>query len=435
MKVGIVSLGCSKNLVDTEMVLGMLSSADFEIVNSARDAEIIIINTCGFIREAKQEAIATIFEMLEYKKKDPNKKVVVMGCLSQRYKNDLKKEIQEVDRFISIDEYHQFGEILSELTNKKLNGGLNYFNRYLTTKPFTCYVKIGEGCDNRCSYCAIPLIRGNFVSRPYEDIIKEVKDVVKRGVKEINLISQDTSRYGSDLTSERKPLLAKLLKEIASIEEVVLVRPLYLYPDEIDDELIEVMTSNPKIAPYFDIPIQHASNKVLKAMYRRGNKQFIKDLVAKIREKAPHSIVRTSIIVGFPGESNDDFNELVQFIEEVKFDRLGAFMYSKEEDTPAYDLPNQIDFEVKKERFEILMETQAKISYQLNLNRVGQVHDAIIEGYNSKAKMYQARSYAFAPDDIDGYLYIDTNENLKMGDVVKVQITNAYIHDLIAKII
>jgi ribosomal protein S12 methylthiotransferase len=435
MKVGIVSLGCSKNLVDTEMVLGQLTKFNFEIVNSAKDAELIIINTCSFINEAKQEAISTIFEMLSYKQEDPKKKIVVMGCLSQRYKKELEVEIPEVDRFISIDEYSKFGDIIASLTTQEISGGLNYFNRYLTTKPFTAYVKIGEGCNNRCSYCAIPLIRGSFKSRPYDELIEETKQIVASGVKEVNYISQDTSRYGTDLTSDRSSLLPKLLTESANLEGVELVRALYLYPDEIDDELIDAMISNPKIAPYFDIPIQHASSKVLKAMYRRGNKAMIKDIVNKIRNKAPHAVIRTTVIVGFPGETEDDFEELLDFIKTVQFDRLGAFAYSMEEGTPAYDFDNQIDKKIKQERLEKIMAAQKIVSYQLNQKRIGQIHKGFVEGYNTKMKMYQVRSYAFAPDDVDGYLYVESEEPLKTGSMVTVKITNAYIHDLIGIII
>ncbi|MDF2699071.1 MAG: rimO [Haloplasmataceae bacterium] len=432
MKIGMVSLGCSKNLVDSEMVLGLAVEAGATIVNDPKDADIIMVNTCGFIESAKKEAIDTILEMVEYKK--DNKKLVVMGCLAQRYAKELKDEIPEVDRFITIKDYDNIGSILKELTEGELTFGetLQHFNRVLTTPSHLAYVRIAEGCNNNCSYCAIPLIRGRFKSRSMEDIIKETKALVSKGVKEIVLISQDTTRYGRDLKNTN---LHILIENLAQIEGIEFLRFLYLYPSDVTDELIDVVSKYENITPYFDIPIQHASNKILKAMYRRGTKEELRSLFNKIRTKIPNAILRTTVIVGFPGETDEDFHELKSFVEEIKFDRLGAFEYSKEEDTKAYDFENEVDDLTKNKRFREIMKTQQVIAFKNNKTHIGSVHKAIVEGFDKSNSKYKTRSYAFAPDNIDGYLFVTSDETLVNGQVIHVEVTDTGVYGLYGKVI
>ena len=339
MKIGIISIGCSQNLVDTENLLGLLISNDQEIVTDYNDAEAIIINTCGFIEPAKVEAINTILEM-SYYKKDKCKYLIVMGCLAQRYQKELTEEMPEVDRFIGLYEYNNLGTILTDILKVKISNTYGKNTRVLSGKPWMAYLRIADGCDNRCSYCAIPLIRGKYVSTPLEDLIKEAKQLAKNGVKELNIIAQDTTRYGLDLYNERK--LLGLLQELNQIEELHWIRVLYMYPDEIDDSLIEGMSKLDKVLPYFDIPVQYGNDKLLQLMNRRGNVNSIVNITTKIRETFINSVLRTTIIVGFPNETENDFKETLEFIERVKWDKLGAFIYSKEEDTLAYDMDNEV---------------------------------------------------------------------------------------------
>lgn len=431
MKLGIISLGCAKNLYDSEMILGILKKNNVEIVNNTKEADIILINTCGFIESAKEEAISTIFEMLELKKRY-NKKIVVTGCLVERYLDTLREEIPEVDLFIPIRSYNEFGALFSELFNVKMDdNALSPTMRLYSTPAHWSYLRIADGCDNRCTYCAIPLIRKNHRSREISDILLEAEDIANRGSKEIVLISQDTTRFGKD--NHGKCLLPELLEKLAQMNKFEFIRFLYLYPDEIEDELIDVVNKYESITPYFDVPIQHASSKVLKDMNRRGNKEFLVDLFKKIKTKIPNAILRTTLIVGFPNETEEDFIELKEFIQEIKFDRLGVFKYSPEEDTLSATFDGQVEEEIKERRYNEIMKLQERISYSLSKEKIGQEFKVIVEGYDSKLKYYTGRSYAFAPDDVDGIIYIKTNNTLKDGDIINVRITSNMTHDLIGE--
>ena len=422
-KVGMISLGCAKNLVDSENILGLLDHDKYQIVNNIKQADIIFVNTCGFIESSKKESIDTIFEMVSY-----GKPVVVTGCLVQRYQEELTKEIPEVARFISIREYPRLNEILQEIDDElKESGGVDDNYRIVSTGDFSAYLKIGEGCDNCCTYCAIPLIRGHFVSRPYLDIINEAKKLVKDGYKELIVLEQDTTKYGIDLHNGEN--IVMLLKGLLAIDGLDYIRLLYLYPDEISDELIDLIKDNQdRLTPYFDIPIQHSEDSVLKAMNRRGDKAFLRQLFTKIREKIPQAILRTTVMVGFPGETEKDFRGLKEFIKEIKFDHLGAFKYSREEDTKSYDFPHQVREKTKQRRLDEIMELQQTISYENNKNHIGEVMEGLIVG--EEDGQYLFRSYWNAPDDVDGKIYIAKTKNLSLGDKVKVKINNAFVYDL-----
>ncbi len=424
--VGLVSLGCHKNLVDSENILGLFDRNGYEITNDPADSDVIVINTCGFIESSKKESIENILEMLQY-----GKKVVVTGCLAERYLEDLKKEIPEVDVYIPIREYKEFNKHLY-LIDKDINKSLGVDDDYriVSTGPFSAYLKIGEGCANRCSYCAIPLIRGHFVSRNMDAIINEAKDLASNGIKEVVVLEQDTTKYGIDFHNPDINIVT-LLKKLLEIKELEYIRLLYLYPDEISDELIELISKEPRLTSYFDIPIQHSETHILKDMYRRGDKEFLTNLFNKIREKVPHSILRTTVMVGFPGESEEDVDNLIKFIEEIKFDHLGAFTYSQEEGTPACDFDNQIPEEVKKERYNRVMKAQQKVSYQQNKKHVGEVMEGLVIGKDKDN--YLLRSYWNAPDDVDGKIYFSSEEPLNTGDKVKVKITNAFVYDLMGE--
>lgn len=426
MNLGIISLGCAKNLVDTEMFLGLAREFDLKIVNNFRQADILVVNTCGFIESAKQEAIDTILELVEYKKQ--GKIIIAMGCLVERYLNDLKDEIPEVDYYVPIKDYPKLNKIFEEITNKKSDVTFDCAPRVISTSPNYAYLRISEGCNNRCNYCAIPLIRGSFRSRPFDDIIMEAKYLSSKGITELNVISQDTSRYGSDINNS----LANLLDALANMNKFKLIRVLYLYPDEITDELLEVMKNHNSIVKYFDIPIQHASNNMLKAMNRRGNQELITTIINKIRNMMPDAIVRTTLIVGFPGETNEDFEILKSYIKNTKFDRLGIFKYSDEENTIAYTMNNKIDEETKEERFNELMEIQYYITQELNNKLIGKTFEVLADHYDNKKHSYACRSYREAPDDVDGYIYI--KEDLSTGIYYKVEITSIKDYDLIAKL-
>ena len=431
MKLGIVSLGCAKNLYDSEMILGILKKNNVEIVNNTKEADVILINTCGFIESAKEEAISTIFEMLELKKKY-NKKVVVTGCLVERYLETLKEEIPEVDLFIPIKSYSEFGAVFSTVFNIKMDdNALSPTMRLFSTPKHWSYLRIADGCDNRCTYCAIPLIRKNHRSRRIDDILIEAEQIASRGSKEIVLISQDTSRFGRDYAG--KCLLPELLEKLAQMNKFDFIRFLYLYPDEIEDELLEVVNKYESITPYFDVPIQHASSKILQSMNRRGDKEFLLNLFRRIKNKIPKAILRTTLIVGFPGETEEDFNELKEFIQTVRFDRLGVFKYSPEEDTLSATFSNQVDEELKEKRYLEIMKIQERISYELSKEKIGTIQKVIVEGYDSNLNYLTGRSYAFAPDDVDGLIYIKTNKKHKDGEIINVHITSNMIHDLIGE--
>lgn len=427
-KVGVISLGCSKNLVDSENIIGLLEKDKYEITNKPELADIIIINTCGFIDKSKKESIETIFEMLNY-----HKKVVVCGCLVQRYLEELKKELPEVDLFIPIKDYPRFNELLQtiddELNINEVNG-ISYKYRHISTGPISAYLRIGDGCDNRCSYCAIPLIRGSFHSRPLEEIILEAKTLAKEGVKEVVVLEQDTSKYGIDLKDNTN--IVTVLKELLKIKEFDYIRLLYLYPDEISDELIDLISKEKRLTPYFDVPIQHSEDHILKDMNRRGDKKFLKDLFKKIKEKVPSAVLRTTVMVGFPNESEEDVDNLIKFMEEIEFDHLGAFSYSKEENTPAYYFTNQVRDEDKKKRLDKVMKAQQKISYRKAKSHIGEVMEGLIVGQDKD--YYLFRSYWNAPDDVDGYIYIESDiKDHKIGDKIKVKIEKAFVYDLFGK--
>ena len=429
INIGLISLGCAKNQVDSEQILGMFNDSGFKIVNSVNEADVLIINTCGFIDSSKEESIDTIIEMSKY-----GKKLVVVGCLVERYLEDLKNELPEVDLFVPIREYHMLKDKINGLfENKKIEYDFSYRHRLTITPSFTAYLKISDGCNNRCTYCAIPLIRGAFKSRPLEELIEEAKMLKDRGIKELVVISQDTTRYGSDLFE--KKTIVDLLKELLKIEEFDYIRLLYLYPDEITDELLHLINAEPRLTPYFDLPIQHASSNILHSMNRRGNKEFLLDLINnRIRKIVPNAILRTTIIVGFPGETESDFNELMEFVKEVKFDHLGAFTYSREEGTASYDFDNQIDEDIKVNRYNRLMKIQRVISYNNNKKHIGEIMEGLVVG-QSKDGTYLLRSGWNAPDNIDGNIYFKSSKALKLGQKVKVKVCACYGYDLDAILI
>ena len=451
MNVGFVSLGCSKNLIDTEIAIGQFKKHNFEIVNEEENADIIVINTCGFIEGAKEEAINTILEMASYKE-NKCKYLIVMGCLVQRYYEELIKALPEVDLFIKLEEYDKFFEKIEDLikrgiVNKKVKKSTTkisqippmpmfkqeeFLQRTLTTGKNYAYLKIGEGCSNKCTYCAIPYIRGPFVSRKKEDIIEEAKELAKKGIKELIIIAQDTTKYGIDLYGESK--LAGILEELSKIEEIKWIRFLYSYPEAITDEQIEVVKNNKKIAKYFDIPIQHISNKVLKRMNRKTSKEQIISLIEKIKNKIPDVTLRTTVMVGFPGETKEDFEELYEFVKQTKFDKLGAFMYSKEDKTPAAKLPSQIHGNTKKARYNKIMRLQEQISRNLLENKKSKTNLVLIENISYDNKYYIGRTIENTPD-IDGIVYIKNelkNQNM-LNKFVECDIIDISDYDLIAK--
>ena len=430
MNVGFVSLGCSKNLVDTEMMIGLFKNNNFKIVNNPKEAEIIVINTCGFIEPAKQEAINTILEMSEYKNKKC-KYLIVMGCLVERYKKDLQKLLPEVDLFLSIKEYEKAWDEISKLINIPEEGkytNMEYLEREISTGNNMAYLKIAEGCSNRCTYCAIPAIRGPFESRKIEDVIEEAEQLAKKGVKELVVIAQDTTKYGIDLYG--KPRLAELLEKLCKIEGFKWIRFLYAYPETITDELIDVVKNNEKICNYFDIPIQHISNPVLKKMNRKSNEESIKELIKKIRKEIPNVIIRTSLIVGFPGETQEDFEKLCEFVKTTKFDRMGAFTYSKEDGTPAERLPNQIHGNTKKARYNKIMKIQKEISDQKGKEKIGKTYEVLVENKSFDGKYLVGRTYMDVPDE-DGVVYIESSDTSLIGKFIKVKITDYSDYDLV----
>ncbi len=438
MNVGFISLGCSKNLVDTEMMIGLLKNHDYKIVANPEDADIIVINTCGFIESAKKEAIDTILEMADYKTKRC-KALIVTGCLVQRYKEDLKNDLPEVDLFISLDEYKDFAKYIIEITKKlensqnklKITDELSYFEREITTNGYYAYLKIAEGCSNNCTYCAIPKIRGPYVSRPFEDLLKEAKDLSDRGLQEIIVIAQDTTKYGVDLYGKAR--LPELLEELCKLN-FKWVRFLYAYPESITDELIEVVKRENKICNYFDMPIQHISNRVLKRMARRTTGEEINNKIAKIREKIPGVVIRTSLIAGFPGETEEEFNELKEFVKNIKFDKMGCFAYSKEDGTPAERLDGQIPAKEKRKRANDIMKIQKDVSLSINKGLIGETFEALIENITEDGKYYIARSYREVPEDTDGIIYVENDRELIIGDFVNIIITDAMEYDLLAKV-
>ncbi len=428
MKFGLISLGCAKNRVDSEEIISLMLKNNFELCLEPSLCDVIIINTCGFIQDSKKEAIDTIFEMLDY-----HKITVVVGCLVQRYKEQLEKEIPEVDLFISIREYDNFIPLLNKVINQKLEGKLIHGDRYLSTPSYTAFLRISEGCNNCCAYCAIPLIRGSFHSFPFQDLIDEAKRIAETGVKELVVISQDTTRYGSDLKT--KTTIVDLLKELLKIEQFSYIRLLYLYPDEISDELIDLMAKEERLTPYFDIPIQHSSSKVLESMGRRGNEEFLRNLFTKIRNKVPNAILRTTLIVGYPSETEEEFNNLVNFVKEIEFDHLGVFTYSKEDGTKGGKLKETVSQKEKEHRKKIIMEIQQEISKKKNQRHVGEIMKGIVTSFDEEKGAYLVRSYFNAPDEIDGNIYLFSQFELEEGELVEFKIVDSSTYDLFAEIL
>ncbi len=435
-KVGMVSLGCDKNRVDSELILGSINKF-YEITNNPKDAEIIIINTCGFIESAKQESIDTILEMAEYKKTHKCKMIIATGCLTQRYGDELLELIPEIDILMGVNDYMKLHKLIVDFikTEQRVSSttykdeGVNEGERILTTNSHTAYLRIAEGCNNFCTYCIIPKIRGKFRSRSKESILSEANSLVNQGVKEIILIAQDLTNYGEDLYGKNQ--LHVLVNELSEIEGLEWIRLLYCYPEEITNELIEVIANNPKVMKYLDLPIQHISNNILKMMARKTNKETIIDKIDLLREKVPGITLRTSLIVGFPGETEEDFNELCSFLKDYKLDNVGVFTYSQEEGTAAAKLPNQIDEDVKIKRKETLMNIQRGIVRDLNKLKIGNIYDTIIDG--STGEYYIGRNYEMAPE-IDGLIYVTKKKTLKKGDIINVKITNVMEYDLVGDV-
>ena len=454
MNVGFISLGCSKNLIDTEVAIGLFKNNNYKIVNNPDESDILVVNTCGFIESAKEEAINTILEMAEYKKKRC-KYLIAMGCLVQRYYDDLVKLLPEVDLFIKIDEYNKLWNKIEDLLKRDIVEKSKtktvtkisevkplpmptyneFMERIVTTGKNYAYLKIGEGCSNRCTYCAIPYIRGPFVSRKMEDVLDEAEMLAKKGIKELIVIAQDTTKYGVDIYGESK--LAELLEKLSKINGIEWIRFLYSYPEGITDELIKVIATNKKIAKYFDIPIQHISNPILKKMNRKTSKENITAIIEKIRNEIPDVTLRTSLIVGFPGETKEDFEELLDFVKNTKFDKLGTFMYSKEEGTPAARLPEQIHGNTKKSRYNKIMEAQQEISKQILKNKIGKTYKVLVEDMSFDGKYFIGRTMQDVPDE-DGLVYIENNDNSNENEIldnfVNCKIIDVSNYDLIGEI-
>lgn len=437
MKIGFVSLGCSKNLVDTEVMLHRLVSAGYEITPEAEEAEIIILNTCGFIESAKSESIENIIDLASLKSIGKLKALICTGCLAERYREQIMDEMPEVDALLGVGSLENIvsaveavsrGEKYVSFLDKETSplGG----DRVLTTPEYTAYLKIAEGCDNRCTYCAIPLIRGRLRSRPIEDIVAEAQDLERLGVKEINLIAQDTTRYGLDLYGEYR--LAALVRAITENTSIPWIRLLYCYPDKITDELLQELATNPRLLKYMDIPVQHIADSVLSRMNRHGDGATIRAAIQRLREAVPDITLRTTAMVGFPGESEEDFTELCAFIKEARFDRFGAFTYSPEEGTPAALLEEQIDEDVKAERLDTLMEIQLDISAEKQAEKVGSTLLVLCEGYDIPAEIHYGRSAADAPD-VDGKIYFSAPHRILPGTFLSVKITEAMDYDLIGE--
>lgn len=440
-KVSMVSLGCPKNLVDAEVMLGFLDREGYVITTDEKDADIIIVNTCSFIKEAKQESIDAILDLADRKHDGKCKLLIVTGCLPQRYQEELCRELPEVDIFIGTGDYPRIADIIAE--KGRVPGQLRYIGdpnfvfdedspRLKSTPVYSAYLKIAEGCSNRCSYCVIPSLRGAFRSRPLDAVLDEARRLVAGGARELNIIAQDVTRFGTDL--EPAVTLEELVRRLAGIEELKWIRLLYAYPDGITDGLIRVMKEEKKVCKYLDLPLQHISDPILARMNRRSTSGEIRALISRLREEIPDIALRTSLIVGFPGETEEDFKQLLHFVEEVRFDRLGVFCYSKEEGTPAAAMPDQISERVKRERYKKIMTAQARLSFKRNRSLVGKIEEVIVEGYSEETELLlKGRSSRQAPD-IDGQVYI-TAGNADVGDIVNLRITDSSDYDLIGEII
>lgn len=438
--VGMVSLGCSKNLVDSEIMLGILTKEGYQLVTREENADILIVNTCGFIESAKQESINTIIKLAEYKNNGKCKALIVAGCLAERYNKELQEEIPEIDGIIGTGNFTEILRVINKTINgeKYLSFGNQNYNfkeglpRVISTADHTAYLKIADGCDHYCTYCIIPYLRGSYRSRKIEDIVYEVKLLSSKGVKEFIIIAQDITEYGKDIYGEMK--LVELLKEIVKIKNVEWIRLLYSYPENITDELIKVIKENKKICNYIDIPIQHIHDNILKKMGRNITSKEILNLIKKMRRLIPDIVIRTSLIVGFPGEEKEHFDELLEFIKTIKLDHVGVFTYSMEENTPAAKLPNQIENVIKEQRKNKIMKAQQMISLNKNKEKVNKVYKVLVEGKVEYNEVYYGRSYALAPD-IDGLVYFKTNLPIKIGDFYCLKIKNGFEYDLIGEII
>lgn len=447
IKVGFVSLGCEKNRIDTEVMLKKLVDAGMEIVPEDIDADVIVINTCGFIENAKKEAIENILDVAWLRENRTLKGIVVTGCLAQRYGEELFKELPEIDALVGVGD---LGSIVEAVKNAYENGGKGEDrtskyccitkaenqvlgeDRIITTPEYSAYIKISEGCDNRCTYCAIPMIRGKFRSRAIEDVVREARELSEMGATELIIISQDTTRYGLDLYG--KLMLPELLRELCKIEKLHWIRLLYCYPEETTDELIEVIASEEKIVKYIDMPIQHISDKILKLMNRRGDSALIKDRIKALRERIPGVIIRTTVIVGFPGEKGEDFATLAEFLKETQFDRLGVFTYSEEEGTPAANLPDKVSEKQMQRRCDSLMQNQMDIHEKLNERSIGKVLEVLVEGFDPVSEAYYGRS-AFDAPEIDGKVYFEKTRSVREGEYVKVKINEVVEYDLVGELV
>ena len=435
MNILFISLGCDKNLVDSEQMLGLLTQKGFTLTDDETQADVIVINTCCFIHDAKEESIQNILEMAEYRKSGSCKALIVTGCLAQRYKQEIIDEIKEVDAVIGTTAHDEIFDVIEKVLAGQKELDIQDVDRLVeidakrvvTTGGHYAHLKIAEGCDKHCTYCIIPKIRGNYRSVPMERLLKEAQDLADQGVKELILVAQETTLYGTDIYGKKS--LHILLKKLCEIKGIRWIRVLYCYPEEIYDELIETIRDEKKICHYLDLPIQHASDRILKRMGRRTTRAQLEEIIGKLRKEIPDIALRTTLITGFPGETQEDHEELMAFVDEMEFDRLGVFTYSQEEDTPAATMEDQIDEEVKKDRQEELMELQQEVSLDKNEEKIGRTMFAMVEGYLSDENVYVARTYADAPG-IDGYLFIDTAETLMSGDFAKVKITGALEYDL-----
>lgn len=438
-KIGMISLGCPKNQVDAEHMLALMDAEGWEIVDYVDGCDAVIVNTCGFIDDAKKEAIENILDMVELKKEGVISKIIVTGCLAQRYKDEIVKEIPEVDAVIGIGAN---GDIIK--TVEEVMSGVDTIENYppqcdlplegqriLTTPQYWAYLKIGEGCSNRCTYCTIPSIRGNMRSRSMENVIDEAKQLAELGVKELILIAQDTTSYGLDLYGELK--LPELLNELCKIDSIEWIRLLYCYPDRITDELIETMKNQEKVVNYIDLPLQHADDKILKAMNRRGDQALIRNVISKLRTEIPDVVIRTTFIVGFPGEGEEEFETLAEFVNEIEFDRLGVFTFSPQEGTPAFDMEDQVDEDIKTRRGEVIMQDQYSIMEEKNNEKIGKTYRVVVEDYDGYSDSYTGRTYMDAPE-IDGLVKFTSHKDLDIGDFVDVEIFDVEDYDLIGEV-
>ena len=445
MKVGFVSLGCPKNQLDTEVMLHEVLSAGYEITPEETEADVVIINTCGFIENAKKEAIDNILDIAWLKKNRDLKAIVVTGCLAERYREGILDEFPEVDAVLGVGSIHNIVEAIEAVTVNRKKGSKRKYSsfedkntvrlggdRVLTTPEYTTYLKIAEGCDNRCSYCAIPMIRGRFRSRPMEELVAEAKDLEALGVKELNIVAQDITRYGLDLYG--KYSLAELIRKITDETTIPWIRLLYCYPDKITDELVAEIRDNPRVLKYIDMPLQHISDRMLTAMNRHGDGKMIREVISKLRREIPDIVIRTTFIVGFPGESEEDFCELCEFVKETKFERAGVFTYSREEDTAAYDLPDQIDEQIKLDRMDMVMREQLEINEARNNTKIGKTIKVLCEDFDPVSEVHFGRSAEDAPE-IDGKVYFRSAKRIAPGSFVNVKIREVLDYDLMGRAI